>query len=86
MARYTFYNKDTDEYFEMDMPWQELDAFLEKCPNLVQEFRINIGDPVSLGVLKPPIEFRKDVLGKVASMPGANKDKIYKRWGKPTEI
>ena len=47
---------------------------------------MNLVDPVGIGVTKPPSDFQKYVLGKVAKVPGADKAKLEKRWHIPKEI
>ena len=60
---YRFRNKETLEEFDKFMHISERDPYLEANPHLVQG--INgaplIGDPIRLGITKPPESFR-DVL------------------------
>lgn len=64
--RYTFEDTKTGDVFEYDMTYEELQAFLEKkSERFVQVFRLNMGDPVRLGVKKPPSDFQKYVLGRM---------------------
>lgn len=62
---YSFIDTETEEKFELEMPYEQLQPFLEANPNLSQTFRMNIGDPIRMGVTKPPSDFSKYVLGKV---------------------
>jgi len=70
----------------MDMPFSELDKFLNHNPDVEQVFKMNLVDPVGIGVSKPPADFQKYVLGKVKTVPGADKNRLEKRWHAPKEI
>lgn len=72
MPTYCFLNNDTGEEFEETMPMAEREAYLQSNPNITQVFsRLNIGDPVRLGVTKPPADFMKGVIGRMQeSIPG----------------
>ena len=84
--RYTFLNKKTKKHVEMDMPYSELEKFLNHNPHMEQVFRLNVADPVNIGVTKPPADFSKYVLGKVQQMPGADKKMMTKRWDIKREV
>jgi len=86
MPRYTFENTETGEQFEIEMPYSELSSYLNENKNIHQIFKMNIADSVSIGVTKPPSDFQKYVLGRVKAMPGADKNKIEKRWAINKEI
>ena len=86
MPVYTFEDKETQEQFELTMSYDELMSFLENNPTVAQVFKMNIVDPVGIGVSKPPSDFQKYVLGKVKQMPGAQKDVIEKRWQIAKEV
>ncbi len=60
MAIYTFYNKESDEYIELEMPMAEREPFLEANPHLEQALTKapSIGDAVRLGFVKPAEGFR----------------------------
>lgn len=83
---YSFEDTETGEEFELEMSYDQLKEFLQAHPNLNQTFRMNLVDPVGIGVTKPPSDFSKYVLGKVKNMPGADKNRIEKRWHIPKEI
>lgn len=83
---YTFEDKETQEQFELSMSYDELLSFLEENKNVHQIFRMNIVDPVGIGVSKPPSDFQKYVLGKVKQVPGAQSDVMEKRWQIAKEI
>lgn len=66
MAVYTFRNKKTGEEFDVSMPMAEISDFEEKNKNLERVYsKMNIVDPVGIGVTRPPSDFSKYVLGKV---------------------
>ena len=83
---YSFEDKETQEQFELNMSYDELLVFLEENKNVHQIFRMNIVDPVGIGVSKPPSDFQKYVLGKVKTVPGAESSQIEKRWQIAKEI
>ena len=84
---YSFEDKETGEEFVYDLTYEQLQEFLVDFPNLVQTFRINIADPVGMGITKPPSDFQKYVLGRIKeTAPGAKKDVIEKRWHIPKEV
>lgn len=86
MPVYSFEDQDTGEEFELTMSYEEMKQFLEDNPKVNQTFRMNIVDPIGIGVTKPPTDFQKYVLNKVKQVPGADKNKIEKRWHIPKEI
>lgn len=84
---YSFEDTETQEEFEVEMPYEQLQPFLDANPNLNQIFKMNIVDPVGIGVTKPPVDFQKHVLGRIKeAVPGADKNKLEKRWHIPREI
>ena len=84
---YSFEDTETGEEFELSMSYDQLKEFLVDFPNLNQTFRMNLGDPVGLGITKPPSDFSKYVLGRIKeATPGAKKDVIEKRWHIPKEV
>lgn len=62
---YSFEDQETGEEFELEMSYEQLKEFLQKNPQLNQTFQMNIGDPVRMGVTRPPTDFSKYVLGRV---------------------
>jgi len=87
MPVYSFHDTETDDEFELTMSYDELKQFLVDNPKVNQTFRMNLVDPVGIGVTKPPSDFQKYVLGRVRdTVPGANKSAIEKRWHIPKEI
>ena len=84
---YSFEDTETGEEFELEMTYDQLKVFLEANPRFNQTFRMNLVDPVGIGVTKPPSDFQKHVLGRIKeAVPGANKKVIEKRWHIPKEI
>lgn len=87
MPTYTFLNKETGEEMEKFMRMAERETFLAEHPELEQTIKsVNIVDPVSIGVKRPPIDFQRHVLSKVKEMPGVNNATIEKRWTIPKEV
>lgn len=84
---YTFENTNTGEEYDLTMSYNELDQYLKDNPHLNQVFRMNIVDPVGIGVTKPPSDFTKYVIGKVKeTAPGAHTPALEKRWTIPREV
>lgn len=82
---YSFEDQETGDQFELEMTYEELKVFLENNTNLNQTFRMNIGDPIRLGVTRPDAAFQKYVLGKVKEtnpLGGA----VERRYTIPKEI
>ena len=87
MPVYSFHDTETEEEFELQMSYDELKQFLVDNPKVNQTFRMNLVDPVGIGVTKPPSDFQKYVLGRVKeTVPGAKKDVLEKRWHIPKEV
>jgi hypothetical protein len=86
MPIYSFKIKDTGKEYEMTLSYDEMIKHLEDNPEVNQTFRMNLVDPVGIGITKPPSDFQKYVLGKVkATTPGASAV-ANKRWNIPKEI
>ena len=86
MPVYSFEDTETGDEFELTLSYDEMKHFLNTNPKVNQTFRMNIVDPVGIGITKPPSDFQKYVLGKVKQTAGANKNEIEKRWHIPKEI
>lgn len=87
MPIYHYINKNTEERVEVWCSIAEKDVYEKENPHMERLFEsMNICDPVSLGVTKPPSDFSKYVLNRVAQVPGANHGEIYKRRDKVREI
>lgn len=84
MPFYDFFNKETNEHFRELMSIAEMEEYLKNNPNIQQDFlSMNIGDPVGLGITKPPSDFTKNILGRIKeSVPQA---KVENRWNIPRE-
>lgn len=79
MPIYEFRSKKTGKTFEENMSISAKEEYLKNNPNIEQVFtQFNMGDPIRLGITKPPADFSKYVLGKV-------KEKTSKRLGKAIE-
>lgn len=65
MPIYSMKNKDTNEIFELNIKYSELEIYLKENPNIQQIFNKfpATGDPVRLGKVRPDDGF-KDVLKK----------------------
>lgn len=73
MPIYSILNKDTNEVFEVNMKFEELQPYLSENTDMKQVFTKfpAIGDPVRLGKKKPDDSFR-DVLKNVSSIHKKN--------------
>ena len=66
MAIYTFKEKKTGKVYDITMPMSEIQSFEQKNTHLERVYtKMNVVDPVSIGVTRPPEDFSKYVLGKV---------------------
>lgn len=87
MPIYTFRNTTTGEEYTDMMSISSKEKYLVENPHIEQVITSpNIADSVSIGVTRPPVDFQKHVLGRVKAMPGADKNKIEKRWTIPKEV
>jgi hypothetical protein len=87
MPIYSFENPETGEAYDLTMSYDDLDQYLKDHPEVHQVFRMNIVDPVGIGITKPPTDFIKNVVGKVkAAAPGSRTEALEKRWSIPKEI
>lgn len=86
MPIYTFESKETGEQYDMSLTYDEMIKYLEDHPDINQVFKMNLVDPVGIGVTKPPSDFQKYVIGKVKEAPGAHNPAIEKRWHIPKEV
>lgn len=67
MPKYTFLNTDNGELLELTMTISDRDEFVQTHPNMVQQInKMNIGDPMRLGVTKPSEGWR-DILRNIKS-------------------
>lgn len=86
MPVYSYLNKDTGEEVDIEMSMAEMDEFETANPNMQRIYsKMNIVDPMGIGVQKPPSDFSKYVLGKVKKVAGADSSKLEKRWSIPRE-
>ena len=73
MPIYSLRNKETGEIFEKIMKIAEYQEYLKENSNIERYFdSVPIfGDPVRLGVMKPPADFQKHIIGRIKdSVPG----------------
>lgn len=85
MPTYTFEHKESGEVVDKIMRMSEREKWLEDNPEY-QQIHTSVpalGDGVRLGITKPPSDFQKYIIGKVAQMPGSN---INSKFGIPKEI
>lgn len=65
MPTYQFLNQDTGKIDELVMTISERDQFVIDNPSMVQQLnKLNLGDPIRMGVTKPPESFR-DILRNI---------------------
>ena len=87
MPVYTFENPQTGEQYDLTMSFDDLEQYLKNHPEVHQVFRMNLVDPVGIGITKPPSDFTKYIVGKVKeAAPGAHQPALEKRWHIPKEI
>ena len=86
MPIYTFESKKTGEQFNVNMSMAEREEYVKDNTEVFQVLtNLNIGDPIRLGITRPPSDFQKHVLGKVkAAHPKG--DQLEKRYTIPKEI
>lgn len=73
MPIYTLKNKETNEIFEKTMSISSYEEYLKQNPLIERYYDSTpiIGDPIRLGVKKPPSDFQKNVIGRMKeSIPG----------------
>jgi len=63
MPVYSFENPKTGDEYELTMSYDELETYLKEHPEVNQTFRMNLVDPVGIGVTKPPVDFQKHIIG-----------------------
>lgn len=87
MPSYSFLDRNTNEEFDISMSINDIDQYEKDNPHLQRIYsQMNLCDPVTIGVSRPPDDFSKYVLGRVKTMPGAKNDVIEKRWEIKREI
>lgn len=82
---YTFKNKNTGEVFEIVMKMSEYDDYIKNNPD-VERYHGDpppLLDPVRMGIVKPPSDFQKGVVGRMMeTIPNNN---IRTKFGVPRE-
>ncbi len=88
MPIYVFRDEETEEEFEIEMKMSEREQFLLDNPTVKQCITpLNIGDPIKLGITKPPVDFQKYVLGRIKEKVGAKyATGMNRRYTIPKEI
>lgn len=65
MPIYSFQNKKTNKEYEIELKSSELEQYIKDHPEVNQTFKMNIGDPVRLGITKASNEFRQNVIERI---------------------
>jgi len=66
MPLYEFLNTETNQVEEISLKMSELDKFKEEHPHMKRHFStLNFQDSVSLGIKRPPLEFKEGVIDKI---------------------
>jgi hypothetical protein len=68
------------------MSYDDLEQYLQNNTEVNQTFRMNLVDPVGIGVTKPPVDFQKHVLGRIKSSVPNAEAVANKRWDIPREV
>lgn len=85
--RWTLQNKKSGKEVVKWMTYDEKVEYLAKNKHMTELFTVNRADPVSLGVAKPPSDFSKYVLGRIAnSVPESTVGSNNRRFKIPKEI
>ena len=67
MPYYTFRKKGTDKEWTLSMSMSDRETYLEANPDIEQLItNMNLVDPMRAGITKPPADFDKYVLSRVA--------------------
>lgn len=86
MPTYTYKSKDTGEVFDLSMSIAEMEQYEKDNPEHERVYnKMNVVDPVGIGVTRPPADFSKYVLGKVKA---ANPHTVIgqRRWDIKKEV
>lgn len=66
MPIYEIYNKETGEICEKMMSISDWEQYKKDHPNEQQHFTtMNFADSVSLGIKKPPLDFKEGVIDRI---------------------
>lgn len=79
MPLYELKNNETGEIFEKSMKIAEYEQYLKDNPHIQRHFTtMHFQDSVSLGIKRPPLDFKEGVLDKIKrNNPGHN---MQSRW------
>ncbi len=85
MPNYSYYDPESKDTYTLTMTISEMLEYEKENPNLERIYeKLNLVDPVRIGVTRPPSDFQKYVLGKVkANQPLGS---VEKRWTIKKEI
>lgn len=77
MPTYSLFNSKTKQRYESEMKISEFESMLIKEPWISVDWENatppQIGDPVKLGITKPPSDFQKHIIGRMKeTIPGNN--------------
>lgn len=73
MPIYPLRNKETGEIFEKIMKISDYEIYMKENPHVERYFDSApvFGDPVRLGITKPPSDFQKHIIGRMKeTIPG----------------
>jgi hypothetical protein len=66
MPIYAFKHKETGEVIEKIMKISDRDAWVEANPEYQPYHdRVNLGDPIRMGITQPPSDFQKGVIDRI---------------------
>ena len=66
MPIYELKNVDTGEIFEKNMKISEYEQYMIENPNIQRHFStMHFADSVSLGIKKPPLDFKEGVIDRI---------------------
>jgi len=86
MPTYTLRNTETGEIFDHSMKISEYDAYMAANPHIQRHHTsedASLVDPATLGIVKPPSDFQKYVVGGIQQRnPGAARGS---KFGAPKE-
>ena len=82
---YSFENKITGEEYSLEMKYEELEKYLKENTQVNQTFHLHVGDSVRLGVTKPPSDFQKGVVDRIAHYIPGNTIRENQKFSTPRE-
>ena len=90
MPIYPLKNTETEEIFEKSMKIAEYEIYMQENPHIQRYYEMGgtsatIGDPVRLGILQPPSDFMKGIVGRMAETIPGNRLKEISKYQIPRE-